>query len=54
MTNMEFWRYFLFETSFAVLRDSMWSFFPITVILSFCFSIKAKVLYYKQKKFHLI
>lgn len=49
MTGIGFWEHFLFETPFAVSRGFMWLFIPIIIVLYFCFSIKAKILYYKQK-----
>ncbi|WP_027626363.1 DUF2812 domain-containing protein [Clostridium lundense] len=50
MSGEEFWRHFLFETPFATLRGFLWLLFPIAIILYSSFSIKAQMLYNKQKK----
>lgn len=49
MSGIKFWRCFLFETPFAVSRGFMWLFFLVILVLYLSFSIKAKILYNKQK-----
>ncbi|MBU3196683.1 DUF2812 domain-containing protein [Clostridium algidicarnis] len=49
MSGISFWRRFLFETPFAAGRGLLWLVIPIALVLYICFSVKAKMLYYKQK-----
>ncbi|MBB6218154.1 hypothetical protein HNQ80_004294 [Anaerosolibacter carboniphilus] len=49
MNGSLFWRAFLFETPFAIIRALVWLGIPIALVLYFCFSIKANSLYHKQK-----
>jgi hypothetical protein len=48
-TGLNFWRSFLFETPFAVLRGSIFLLIPLTLGLIYS-SIKARILYNKQKR----
>lgn len=50
MSGTSFWRHFLFETPFAVLRGFIWIAIPIALVLYLCFSLKAKMLYNKERK----
>lgn len=49
MTGVSFWRSFLFETPFALLRGFSWAFIPVMVILHLFFSFQANRLYEKNK-----
>lgn len=46
-TGVYFWRAFLFETPFAIMRGYLWIFFPILIIIYLIFSIKAEKHYTK-------
>ncbi len=46
-TGVYFWRAFLFETPFAVMRGVSWLFFPVLIILYLAFAIKAEKHYRK-------
>lgn len=48
-TGLQFWRKFLFETPFALMRGFAWVLFPIAIVLFLSFSIKARSMYHKQK-----
>lgn len=41
-TGVSFWRAFLFETPFALFRVLLWAMFPVMLIISIVFAIKAK------------
>lgn len=43
-----FWKAFLFETPFALVRGFVWLFFPVAIILYFFFGYKAQKLYEKS------
>lgn len=47
MTGRSFWGAFLFETPFALGRILVWSIFPILIILSIIFAIRAHMQYKK-------
>lgn len=49
-TGSKFWFQFLFETPFAIGRGVLWMIFPIMIIFSLVFSIKAKRLYKELTK----
>lgn len=49
-SGVRFWRSFLFETPFALLRGFSWIFIPVTLILYLYFSAKAQLLYNKETK----
>jgi len=44
-----FWRAFLFETPFALLRGIMWAVIPVMMLLYLIYSVKANLLYQKNK-----
>ncbi len=48
MTGASFWKNFLFETPFVLIRSFIWLFIPVTIILCLLFSYKAKKLYEKN------
>jgi hypothetical protein len=41
-TKISFWRAFLFETPFAMMRGFSWLFFPALIILYFVFAMRAE------------
>lgn len=43
--GIDFWRAFLFETPFAMLRGFLWLIFPLTIILYLVFALKARIEY---------
>ena len=47
MTGVYFWRAFLIETPFVIMRGFLWSFFLILIILFIIFAIKAEKQYRK-------
>ena len=49
-SGIDFWKAFLFETPFALMRGFLWAFFPITMILFAAFSLKAKKQYKLSKR----
>lgn len=49
MNGALFWKAFLFETPFALIRVLVWLLFPVMVTLSFFFGYKAHKLYEKNK-----
>ncbi len=49
-SGAEFWRRFLFETPFAFLRGFIWLLMPIITMIFIYSSIKARMLYNKQRK----
>jgi hypothetical protein len=44
-----FWKAFLLETPFALLRGFMWLFIPVMIILYLLFAYRAQMLYEKNK-----
>ena len=48
MNGFDFWRHFLFETPFALLRGYSWIIAILPVILYFIFAIKSWMLYKKD------
>ncbi len=49
-SGAEFWRRFLFETPFAFFRGFLWLLMPIITMIFIYSSIKARMLYNKQKE----
>ncbi len=48
MTGASFWRSFLFETPFALIRGFAWLWLPVTMSLFLLFALKAQQLYEKD------
>jgi len=46
-TGISFWKAFLFETPFAVMRGFSWLFFPALIVLYFAFAVKVEKHYRK-------
>lgn len=49
-TGTDFWRAFLFETPFALLRGFVWAIIPAMIVLNFVFGFIARQHYLSQQK----
>ena len=50
LNGMQFWRAFIFETPFALLRGFVWLIIPVMILLYLYFSVKAKKQYQKTQE----
>jgi Protein of unknown function (DUF2812) len=50
MSGEAFWKAFLFETPFVLIRAFIWLFIPVVMILALIFGIKAQKLYVDNSK----
>ncbi|GGH32565.1 DUF2812 domain-containing protein [Paenibacillus segetis] len=47
--GVHFWRSFLFETPFVIIRGYLWAFFPVLIVLYLIFALKANKQYRKTQ-----